>query len=197
MTMTMTDEPAKKPRKTQKRSTRTNKFQRNGKKIDQGKEVWGPGSKIRIGPAAVPLFIDPESVKEWDDEEILRGQRKARNGKFVGQPPAVVPMVVYREMVRRQLEGANREMIVNLGSAVERLTQIATGSGYDAKDQLAAIKLIMDRVMGTAPQRIIAVDPEADSPWKTALVASIVDMPEAVQLDNPDIEDAEIIDDIG
>lgn len=114
-----------------------------------------------------------DDLSEWDEEELRRGRRRDKNGNFNGRDPVVVPMAVHREMTKRALGDAQRIMQENLVAATTMLTELAISPTVDPKDKLAAIKMIMDRVMGKEVQK---VEIGVDAPWQKALSGGIVSM---------------------
>jgi hypothetical protein len=120
------------------------------KKTKSGK----PDQNIRVGTLNAAILAGEVDLSEWDDEELLRGQRRNRNGNFQGRPPKVVPKQLHDELVRRTLEYANEELRSNLQSAVQMLTSIATDPRAEDRDKIKAIEMVMNRVMGKAPDRV-------------------------------------------
>jgi hypothetical protein len=109
---------------------------------------------IRISAAACDAIDNPETISEWTDEELRRGRKKDKNGKFTGRDPIIVPTNCYREMVRRELRRAESSMAENLHDAVKALATIATSPMSEDRDKIAATKILMDRVMGKSPDKI-------------------------------------------
>lgn len=63
-------------------------------------------SHIRVGESTVAILNGEEDVSLWSDEELTRGQRKDKNGTWVGRPPTVVPKALHDELVRRKMSKA-------------------------------------------------------------------------------------------
>lgn len=63
-------------------------------------------SKITLGKTNQAILNGTEDVRLWSDEELLRGQRKAKNGRWTGRPPKVVPLKIHEELTRRRLSEA-------------------------------------------------------------------------------------------
>ena len=111
---------------------------------------------VRVSSNTADVIDDPEAVADWDDEELRRGRRRDKNGKFTGRDPVVIPTAVYREMVRRATRGAEKKMAENLEMAIDTLVAIA-GSHSEAtedKDRIKAAEIIINRVMGREPVKI-------------------------------------------
>ena len=111
---------------------------------------------VRISSNVADVIDDPEAVADWDDEELRRGRRRDKNGKFTGRDPVVIPTAVYREMVRRATRGAEKKMAENLEAAVDTLVAIASSQSEatEDKDRINAAKIILDRVLGREPIKL-------------------------------------------
>ena len=119
-----------------------------------GEDISGKRAFIRIGPALTSVLVGIDDLSDWDEEELVRGQRRDKNGQLRGKQPQMLPVNLHNELVRRRLrraEGLLRDAVVD---AVQALVDIANGSDVEDKDRLKAISMIMDRVMGKAPERI-------------------------------------------
>lgn len=128
-------------------------------------------ASIRIGKTNTRIMTGVEDLSEWDEEELRRGQRRNKNGRFVGRAPRVVPKAVHDELVRRTLSKAHELFRDNLVQAVQVLTELVTDPSVEAKDKLRAIQMITDRAMGKNPER---VEISAEQPWLVALEGAIV-----------------------
>lgn len=156
-------------------------------KRDQGKLRGDERALIRMGKDSTAVMLGMEDLSEWSDEELRRGRKMAkRRGKdgFFGPDPVVVPKQCIEELYQRTLNKANELMRDSLEEAVEALTQIATNPSFEPRDRIAAIKLVMDRVMGKEPQKIEAT---VEVPWMQALKGGIV----AVEPGEPTVADDE------
>lgn len=107
-----------------------------------------PARKVQLTGRTVEALDHPESIAEWDDEELARGYRRDRNGRFTGAPPKIIPREVYMELQRRHVDAAARYLAEHAKEMAEVLVEIATFS-KDDKARVAAAKYLLDRVMGT------------------------------------------------
>lgn len=108
-------------------------------------------------------------LDEWDNEELIRGFRRNRDGKF-GKPPKYIPRELQQEMFRRIVqrgEGVMRKAYMDSIEALIRLASEATSE----KVQLEAIKELMSRVVGKVPDVIISAQAK---PYEDILADSIV-----------------------
>jgi hypothetical protein len=127
---------------------------------------------IRVGKTSTKVLTGEDDLSEWDDEELRQGRRRAASGTWRGRKPTVVPKALHDELVRRTLDQAAILLRDNLGAAVEVLVELVTDEGIEAKDRLRAVQMIMDRVMGKAPDK---VELTAEmKPWEIALRGGIV-----------------------
>lgn len=162
--------PGSKPKKIHKRSA-------------DGRTV------VRVGKSVADVLEKPESLKEWDDEELLRGQKRAKNGKFVGQPPKIIPTEIFHELSKRKLSFAKQQMSYSLEAAVKTLTDILQDQKADPNVRLKAVGMIFDRAWGKPKETVEITGDEA--PWMKTLRVSIVTD------SNAEIIDAELVDDDG
>lgn len=148
----------------------------SGQARKQGKNPTRPkkGGKrprMRISETTASV-LETGDLSDWDDEELRRGQKRDKRGKWSGRPPRLIPKALHDELVRRTLDAAAEEMRSNLVSAVEALTKIAKDTEVEPKDRLKAITTIMDRVMGKAPDKIEVS--ATIKPWEEALQGGVV-----------------------
>ena len=146
--------------------------------------------KIYAGKANVAILNGDEDVRQWDDEELRRGQRRNKNGGWSGRPPKIVPKAVHDELVRRQYDAAARILRESLVDAVTLFAEIVRDVDADPAVRLKAGQLIVERVMGREPLR---VNVEVKAKWEQAIEASIVSLPaglvDAIEVEVWDGED--------
>lgn len=127
-------------------------------------------SHIRVGKTNSAILSGETDLSVWSEEELLRGQRRDRNGRWSGRPPKVVPTAVHHELVRRKMSRAHELLCHNVVAATEVLVDLAADPAVESAVRLKAATTILDRVLGKAPERVeLAVEP----PWATALQAAI------------------------
>src|SRR5512143_2439194 len=137
---------------------------------------------VRVGKGTTNILIGKDDLKDWDDEELRRGQRRSKNGNFTGRAPTVVAKSIHDELVRRTLDNANKMFIENLQNAVEVLCEIVKDDKVDAKDRLTAIKMITERALGRETR--VTVDVGGETKWQAAITSAIVPMRSV--LEDPD-----------
>ena len=117
-------------------------------------------------------------LDDWDNEELIRGYRRNRRGKF-GVAPAYIPREIQQEAFRRLIGRGERKMKTAYLEAVDALVKLAHTADSE-KVKLDAIKTLMERVVGKVPD-IIRVSQEA--PWEAMLADAIVPLSEVVPLE--------------
>jgi len=125
------------------------------------------GGKLHPLDMPAPVTRDPSTmnrsellkygyitVDDLDDEELIKGQCRNRNGWFSSNKNAQIPKVVYDKMVSRLFDRAQEKMRENLLAAIDTLTEISKGDAFEASDRINASKFIYERVMGKATEKI-------------------------------------------
>jgi hypothetical protein len=156
-------------------------------KVERGEATGNERAMVRVGAANTRIITGQDDLSDWSDEELQRGMRRDKNGKWRGVAPKIIPKKLHDELVRRTLINANELMRDNLEEAVRELVAIATSEAYEAKDRLRAISMIMDRVMGKPADK---VEISGQSPWLVALQGGIISVNGAGAVpEEPDEED--------
>ncbi len=106
------------------------------------KGVTMPGRRIQVGKANAAILDGTADLSLWDEEELLRGQRKSRNGKFQGSPPKMVPKKIHDELVKRKLSRAYELLNESIVDAVLVLREVVTDDEADYSDRIKAATLI-------------------------------------------------------
>ncbi|HWJ62106.1 MAG TPA: hypothetical protein VNS19_09045 [Acidimicrobiales bacterium] len=137
--------------------------------------MTGSGTSISLGKTNAAILSGEEDLTLWSEEELVRGQKKGKNGRWTGRKPKVVPTAVHHELTRRRMGQAYELMREDLVAAVQVLGDVVRDSEASNRDRLRAAELIMDRVLGKATERVeVKLAPE---PWEQLLVGSVVDLP--------------------
>lgn len=127
--------------------------------------------KVRVGHTNTAILRGELDIGTWSDEELIRGQRRAVTGQFKGRPPKVVPKAIHDELVRRKLSKAYDLLKDSLVDAVVLLRTVVTDPDAQYADRIKAAKIIMDRVLGKATERVELGFQEP--PWATALRSAL------------------------
>jgi hypothetical protein len=110
------------------------------------------------------------SLDDWSNEELIRGYRKNRNGKF-GKPPRYIPREIQQEAFRRLVQRGNRTLRKAYMKSIEGLIQLAMDAGSE-KVRLDAQREILNRVVGKVPD--IVVGATMEQPYESILADSII-----------------------
>lgn len=141
-------------------------------KAKRGEATGKERALVRVGASNTRILTGQEDLSEWDDEELRRGQRRDKNGRFQGVAPKIVPKAIHDELVRRTLSQANDLFNENVVTAVECLIDVVKGADSEDKDRIRAAAMILDRVMGKTPDKV-ELSAEV-KPWQTAVNGGIV-----------------------
>lgn len=134
---------------------------------------------VRVTQRTSDTLADPiGNLVEWDDEELLRGQRRDKNGRFTGSPPKIVPTIVHEELVKRRLAFAKHQMAHDLKKSLEALGSIVESKTADPHARIKAAGMIMDRVLGK-PKETLEVQGE-EPKWMQTLNVAIISDPDAL-----------------
>jgi len=128
---------------------------------------------VWVGKANRAILDGTEDLSLWDEEELLRGQRRGKNGRWVGPRPKVVPTAIHRELVQRRMLNAHTLLGENLVKAVQVLVDIATDRRADAAVRVKAANTIIERVLGKVPERVHVATDEQPA-YIQAILASVV-----------------------
>jgi hypothetical protein len=131
------------------------------------------GAVVQISPSAASVLYDGESLDDWDDEELVRGKRRGKDGKFRGRPPAVLPIQFVQELNRRRFTRAHAILADSLEDAARMLRAIIADPDAPYADRLKAIEILFDRILGRPTERLqLGIDDEPR--WKRAVATAIV-----------------------
>lgn len=131
-----------------------------------------PRKPVYIGNTNQAILSGEADLSIWTDEELMRGQRRDRNGKWGGRPPKVVPTAIHNELVRRRLSKAGELLNESVVDAVQLLRKVVVDDDANYADRIKAAVIIMERVMGKTPDRV-ELTAEV-KPWEVALRNGIV-----------------------
>ncbi len=129
--------------------------------------------KVRIGQTNAAILAGEMDLATWSDEELLRGMRKDKNGRWSGRPPVVVPKAIHNELVHRKMMQAHELLRDNLCEAINVLVTIAKDKRTDAAVRVKAANTIIERVLGKVPERVHLAQDEQPA-FVTAILNSVV-----------------------
>ena len=118
------------------------------------------------------------SMDDWDDEELIRGYRRNRNGRW-GTPPKYIAREVQQEAFRRLVNRGERKMKEAYIKSVEGLIDLAHHASSE-KVRLDAQRELLNRVIGKVPDKVLVAHEE---PWEQMLADSMVPISEMPAID--------------
>lgn len=142
-----------------------------------------PDNRISVGKTTLAILNGEMDLTEWTDEELERGQRRDRNGRWSGRKPKVVARELYDEFVQRKLTEASALLRESAYDAVEVLISIARDPNAENRDRLKAVDMILTRVMGKEP---VKVELQVRQKWEDALDASVVTLAQMGEITDAD-----------
>lgn len=112
---------------------------------------------------------DTLSLESWDVEELVRGYRRGRNGKF-GVAPKYIPREVQQAAFRALVNKGDRRLKQAYYKTIEELVHLAHNADSE-KVRLEATKELMNRVVGKVADKVMVAREE---PWEGILADSLV-----------------------
>jgi hypothetical protein len=140
------------------------------------------GAIVHVSPTTAGVMYNEIPLDDWDDDELIKGKRKDRDGKFRGRPPKLVPSNLHRELTRRRFSRAYDLLTDSLVDAAQMLRSIVNDPETDAGDRIRAAEVIFDRILGR-PKEQVAIDFQSDggSRFQQLLMKAIVGTEEQAQ----------------
>lgn len=114
----------------------------------------------------------------WDNEELIRGYRRNRDGKF-GKAPKYIPREVQQQAFRILVNRGERRMKEAYLTAIEELVKLAH-SAQSEKVRLDAQRELLNRVVGKVPDKVLVAH---DEPWQDILADSLVPIGDALPIE--------------
>ena len=117
------------------------------------------GTRVARGQVSVPprvqaLLDGSIGVEDLDDEELIRGFLRARDGTFKGGQPKVIPKVVHDRVIREIFKRADDMLRGSLLDAVGAILKIATDERVSPADRLKAATWVYERLRGKVPDQV-------------------------------------------
>lgn len=146
-------------------------------------------SSMQVSRTTTAILTGREDLSEWSDEELERGQRRGKDGKF-RKPPTVIAKAVHDELVKRRMSRAYDLLRASTYDAVQVLVEVAKDENADTGVRVKAAELILDRTLGKAPQHVTL---DVNAPWQKLMAQAIVSSVE----EEEDVVDGEVVEDTG
>lgn len=130
---------------------------------------------VSLGRTNAAILLGNEDLSLWSDEELLRGQKRSKNGVWTGRPPKVVPTAIHAELTKRRFGEVHELLRESLVDATKVLLSIIEDPDASDKDRLTAIGMLYDRVLGKPKERVeVDLVPKEPELWEKAVVDAIV-----------------------
>lgn len=154
-----------------------------------GKRMKDGRALVAVSSRTADVLDGTADLSSWDDEELLRGQRKDRNGRFTGIKPKVVPQAVHAERIRRTMSKAYDLLKESTYDAVTVLREVMLDEDAPTAYRVQAAELVLNRVLGKSTERL---EVKWDEPpaWMKAIEGAVVGF---MNGDGQDIIEAEVI----
>ena len=94
------------------------------------------------------------TVADLDDEEIMAGRCKDKNGRLAGRPPKNIPRQIHDEMRRRFHEEIQQIWREGAGIAQATLLDVMQSRRAAAPARVRAAEVWMERVQGKVPDKV-------------------------------------------
>jgi hypothetical protein len=132
------------------------------------------GRNISLGKRNAAILNGEEDLTQWTDEELIRGQRRDKNGNWGGRPPKFIPAQVRREQNRRKITKGVDILSDSIVRAAEIFKEVMDDPEAENRDKLRAAEFVLKLVAGRADFEISVH--AAEDPWLTVLRGSIVEV---------------------
>lgn len=147
------------------------------RRIEKGTSGKGPAAKGAGLELEDQMYADGLlDMDDWDDEELIRGYRRKRNGKF-GSPPKYIPREVQQAAMKIVIRRGRKKMEGAFIKATENLVKLAQSADSE-KVRLEATKEVLDRVAGKVPEHLKV---QGEAPYEAFLADSLVPMEEVTE----------------
>lgn len=121
-------------------------------------------------------------VRDWETEELVRGERRPWRGKA----PRVVPRECVDELRRRQHSKAEARMLQMVDRTLDVLEGMVDGEIKATMPRVRSVEIVLERTLGKTPER---VEMQIEQPWQVGIREAI-----SALTARQDVQDAEIID---
>lgn len=102
-------------------------------------------------------LIDGEiTVDDLDDDEIMAGRVKNKNGEFSGRPPKMMPREIIDGLRMEFHRRVDRKFEDGLQTALDTLEDVMTSRMAAAPARVRAAEVWIERVRGKVPDNVIA-----------------------------------------
>jgi hypothetical protein len=157
---------------------------RGARRLSDGRGI------VKVSETTQRILNGTEDLSVWSEEELTRGVRRGKDGKFRNKPK-VIPHAVHQELVKRRMSRAYDLLRESTYDAVKVLVEVAKDENADTAVRVKAAELILDRALGKAPQHV-SVD--VNAPWRQLMAQAIVASVDPPGADE-EVVDGELVED--
>ncbi len=144
--------------------------------------------RVYVGKTNLAILSGEEDLSLWSEEDLIRGQKRGKNGKWGGRPPKLVPKVLHDELVKRKLTRAYELLNESIYDAVAVLVDVAKDPEADASVRIKAATEILNRTIGK-PTEKVKLDLAVKSRFEEACEAMIVPDDHVVEAESWEADD--------
>lgn len=96
------------------------------------------------------------TVDDLDDEEIMNGKCKDKDGHFRGRPPKTFPRALH-DALHKEYQKRMQEKLNDYGElAISTLADVASSRMAAAPARVRAAEVLLERTMGKVPDKIFS-----------------------------------------
>ena len=142
--------------------------------LEPAKRVHPTKYKHTITDRYEALLNGQLTIDDLDEEEIIRGKLRNKNGTFTGAPPRLIPRSLHTALQELWAERVERQIIEQLPSLVESMLLVAKGKSttkVGALDaQVKATIFLIERAIGKTVDRQ-RIETTITAKWEEAATA--------------------------
>lgn len=111
---------------------------------------------VSVNPRYEAFITGELTWEDLDDEEIMRGQLRSRDGTFKGRPPAMIPKQFATALMDRQRKFLQTEMAHLVVTAYKTIDEVMRKQHPQPGDgaRIQAANLVLQRYLGKIPDTI-------------------------------------------
>jgi hypothetical protein len=144
--------------------------------------------RAKVSKTTVAIVNGDLDISVWSDEELLRGQRKNKNGKWTGRAPVLLPAHLVHELTKRRFQRAHVLLADSLVDCVQMLRSVVNDKRASKSDRIKAAEIIMDRVLGK-PKEQVSLD--INPGWQGIVAQAIVPLAPSSIIEGEVVDDEE------
>jgi hypothetical protein len=148
-------------------------------------------TKIQVGKNTAEV-IEQTDFSEWTLEELVRGQRKSKTGRWHGKPPKVIPHALLMELNRRITPEVHKKLLQAADDAAEYVRAVNAGEQEGTAIRLQAATYALNRLLGMPGQKLDAHVTVHESPYEASGVKKAIALRDFSESEVMDAESYEL-----